>query len=689
MELAFEYNLSFLYLLLFVALAIAASMFVYYKNKNISEFTSLQLRVLLLLRFTSVLLVLVLFLNPIISRNKRVKVKPTIVLATDNSVSMSEYKTEINEVRESLIGELGEHYQFDQWIFGNQTKLADSCQFIDELSNYSDLFSTIRSNYINKNIGALVLIGDGIYNNGQNPLSHINEIDFPVYTVGVGNTKGTSDIWIKNVNNNPSVFLNNSFAVEIDIQANQLYNEMARLEIINNNKLVFTKTMLISSNDFFKTENIRFVAENKGLQKYQVRILPFDNEENVENNTYDFAINVVDEKQKVLVISEGAHPDVGALKDILETNANYEFTVVNGNIEPDNVRDYKLILFYQLPGNSLKTRQLTERMVKTGSSCLFIVGEKSNLSYLNNLEKGIAINTNNTTNEAQFVFNEAFQLFKLKEQNKNAFENFPPLITPSGDFSLSEGLQTLSFQKIKGIDFNKPLVALGKLGKQKIGYILGEGIWRWRIFEYWKNGNTDAVNELVLKMFNYLTIQQDEDNFRILHSLVYNSSEEIKIEAELLNDSYELINSAEVQLTLSIDSISEYTYTFDRQNDSYVLNIGNMDAGNYFYTARVNLGEQQYVREGSFTVINQNLEQQNLVADHQLLYQISNSTGASFVTIANITSMIDYIRTNTNIKAEKIIHHLQYGFIDNKWLFFLLLFLFSLEWFLRKYWGIY
>lgn len=689
MRLSFENDLAVFLLLGFVLIAIAGSMLVYYKNRKISELSVLQTRILSIIRATGIFLCLLLLLKPVIISRKQIKEKPVIVVAADNSESLSQSEKQMQDAIAYIGQNLGKKYTVEHWSFGEKAIIRDTLNFTDTKSNYSDILSSVSNQYINKNIGALIMLGDGIYNTGQNPLNQLSKLNFPVYTVGFGDTVRVPDIRITKVRHNQSVFINNYFSIEADIQFDKFNNQTARIEVIYNHNVVDSKTIAIPTNNYFISETFRIQAVQKGLQNYSVRVVSGTEEQNIANNSHDFAIEVIDTKHKVLIVSDGPNPDIGAIKTTLESYSNFEITLLNGNVLSEKPEAFDMFVLYQLPSAQNPNSQLIQNILKSGKPLFFILGTKTSLPYLNNLQLGISSSNGNGLIESQFSFNKDFNLFKMENENAENIESFPPLYVPYSSFTTSGELQVLGFQKIKGIATSNPLIVLGELENQKIAYLLGEGIWRWRIHDFSINHNYETINDFIYKIFNYLVLKENNENFKLQYSPVYSENEEVTISAELYNDSYEPINTPDVSLVLNKDSVSEFTFTFDKVDNKYMLNLGKPEAGNYRMEASVTLGTSEYRKTGNFMVVSLNIEKQQTVANHQLLYQLAYESGGKFYMPEKMNQLADEILLNEKIKPDKFVHFAQNELLNLKWIFMILVFMFGLEWFLRKYWGTY
>ena len=74
------------------------------------------------------------------------------------------------------------------------------------------MISTIANNHFNENIGALIIAGDGIYNQGKNPVNLTDEINFPVYTVGIGRYHGSYRCTDSKYQGKPHLIFGKSFS---------------------------------------------------------------------------------------------------------------------------------------------------------------------------------------------------------------------------------------------------------------------------------------------------------------------------------------------------------------------------------------------------------------------------------------------------------------------------------------------
>lgn len=689
MEISFDHRFAGLLILLSIIVAAAISYLLYFRNPENTNLSKLQNSILASLRFFSFTLIFLFLLSPLIERTRKIKQLPILAIAFDNSKSVQEIVPSFNQLVQAMQERFSDDYQLEFWRFGEKVENTDAITGTDRRSDYGQLIKSMKSSYINKNIGAVLMVGDGIYNQGQNPENFASGLKFPVYTIGVGDTTLRTDAMIGKVKTNKVAFLKNKFPVEIELKFSKLKNQMAYIDIENNQQQVYSTTVPIVSDDDFKLEFVNLEAKEPGLQHYKIRVRSFEGEVNLKNNEYEFVIQIMENKQKILMLSEGPHPDLGAIRNSLSDLQNFEIKSLTGNIVPDSLFAYSLVVLNQLPSVKNTSSNLLTKIRESRIPVLFLVGPNSLLEQLNSLDVGLKISASNNTEEVQAVFDKNFSLFLLSDGALESLEMAPPLIAPFGDTNLSPIMQNLAKQKMRNVETNKTLMAFGFEKGRKIGFILGEGLWRWRLNNFRTDGNHEAFNELVQKMVQYLALKQNEDNFNVHYSALFQETDEIELTAELFNDSYELVNTPDVNIKIWNDSLRELSYQFDRIEDFYRLNAGNLQPGDYSFEATTQLGNQHFSEKGSFSIAKNDIELQNIRADFGVLQKMSQQTGGQFASFENYGTLLDTIAANKQITVQQYKQTFQTEWINMKMLFFVLLLLLGAEWFFRKYWGIY
>ncbi|MCK3685018.1 hypothetical protein [Maribellus sp. YY47] len=686
----------FIHLLAVLAAALGIVILLYFKNKANSELSKIQIRILSALRFVSFFLIAVLLLAPFLRSLKKISQNPLIIAAWDNSSSMisgpdsTALSTEIKALKKELNDKLGNDFELVNYNFGEEPGTKDELSFNAKRSNYSEMLNTVSNNHFNQNIGALILVGDGIYNQGRNPVNQLSDINFPVYTIGFGDTTIVADSRIQNIRVNRTAFSGNKFPVEVDVHFSKVRNKVLKLSVVKGNEELQSVMITPPNDNYFISREFILDADQTGLQHYTAKIETVENEQNTKNNSAGFVINVLENKQKILILSDGSHPDIGAIKYTLEEQKTYDVSVFTAEPYPSNLNDYNLIILNQLPTSGKSIAQVIENAQAGRLPVLFIVGSKTFLPQLNTFDQGAKITPlAGSGEEAQPVFNPIYATFRLSEDFLEVLPKFPPLNVAYADYELDADFTTLLYQKLKNIETGKPLMATGKKNGRKVGFIFGEGIWRWRLFDYYQNQSHDRFNELINQLIQYLALRENEDNFIVEFQPVYSETDDVILNAEVYNDAFERITTGEVNITLKNFDNEDFNFTFDVQGEDYFLNAGHLPLGDYTFDAKVDIGTEEYNETGSFTVVPVNLEDVVTRADHNTLYQLASLSGGKFYLPASAGQLIDELKSGNKPKTVNYYQEMVNELLNFKWLFFVLLLILSVEWFLRKYWGVY
>lgn len=646
-------------------------------------------------RFISIFAMLLLILSPIVNSISTYIEKPIIIIANDNSESVkinsdSTLLQKLPSSIDSMINQLSENYDVKTLSFSNQIDDTLKYSYDGKITSFSNLFKEIDNRFANQNIGALIIASDGIYNEGSNPYYNAKNLNYPIYTIALGDSSEQNDIYLKEVISNKIAFLGNKFPVQLFYTTTGLKGQESKLIVTQNDNQIFTKPVIISNDNYSETVNFEIEAKSPGIQHYKIEIVPLNNEANIKNNEKKLAIDVIDNRQKILILSNSTHPDIGALKSALSSNQNFEIECFNINDFKNNVSQYNLIILHQLPSATNNITSILAEINKSKIPVLFILGSQSNIKQINSQNLGIAINQSKSSSEdAKPYVNNNFTYFELSEDIKNIFNKFPPLVVPFGDYKTSPNCEVMLFQNIKTVNTTKPLLFFVNNSENKAGFILGEGIWRWKINNYIEKENHDLFNEFINKIVQYLALKVQKDQFVLNHKKMFNESESIIFDAEYYNNSFELNNDGDITIEITDNEDIKYPFNFNKTEKTYRLSAGIFKEGIYSYVASLKTSDKMLSKKGSFSILPINIESENTIANHKLLKQLAEFNGGLFTYPLHSNKITDNIQLNKNIASimysEKNIDDV----INYKLIFGIILVLLSLEWFLRKYYGSY
>ena len=667
----------------------------YYRNTS-ADFSPFWKRLLAVFRFLSVTLLALLLLAPLVERSTRHVEEPLLLFLQDNSSSLlfAEdslwYRDQYIPEKSNFLEGLSDAHDVRRYTFGEKFSEPEEIDFSARETNMSEVFREIDARYSNRNIGAVVMAGDGIYNRGVNPLYASANVTYPVYTLALGDTVPRRDVILKNVNHNEITYLGNRFPLEIEVEALQSEGLASRLTVSRNGEELFGENITFTSNHHVENISLNLEADEAGMQHYVASLSPVEDEVSLDNNSQDFFIDVIDGRQQVLILANSPHPDVGALKEALVSNDHYEADVSLFDEFDDSPEAYDLIIMHQLPSDNHPVEAFLQRAEEAGLAVLFVIGSQTDLNAFNQLGYGLTIQLRSEeATDASPAYNQAFVLFSLQEATRNLFDELPPLKTPFGNYEIPGGAHVLLNQKIGAVRTDDPLIMFHEAGERRTGIITGEGVWLWRLHTYLRQDSHEAFDEMVSRMVNFLAVQEDRRLFRVhTDNLIY-ENESALFEAELYNRSYELINEPEVQLTVTREDGTEFPYVMGRTANAYRIDAGTFEPGTYDWEARVQVGDDVYADEGIFNVVTLDLEGLRTIADHRLLNQLAENTGAKMFYPNQWNEMAEDIRGRDDIKPRMYAQKEFVEIINLKPLFFIILTLLAVEWFVRKRSGSY
>ena len=686
------------YILFCVLLGLVVAFVLYYKDKTFKDQATWLKGLMSAIRFSAVTLLAMLLLSPLLKSLITEIKKPVVVLAQDQSESIlaDMDSVQLNAYKQSfkaLGDELRKDYDLKEYAFGNKVREGVDFEFTDKVSNMSELLKNLYDLYSNQNLGAIVLASDGIYNEGSNPIYAGAKLAAPIYTIALGDTIPKKDLVLKRVFHNKIAYLDDKFSIQIDINAQNCAGGNTTLNVssVDNGKTNVIQKIPISikKNDFFTTKEVILDAKKSGVQRYRISLNKIPGEVTTVNNNQDIFVDILDARQKILILAHSPHPDLSAIKQIISTNKNYEVTTNYIDQLKVDVGTFDFVILHQLPSTSNDASAVLNTLYEKSIPRLYVIGMQSDISKFGKIQPLLDLKSDGrNSNDVQAKVAANFSLFTLDERITSELPKFAPLTAPFGEFTDNANTQVLLYQRIGKIDTQYPLLLFGEQNNIKMGVLCAEGIWKWRLFDYLQHENHDIVDELITKSVQYLSLKEDKRKFRVsVNKNIFKENEEIYFDAELYNNSYELINDPDASITITNEERKDFNFTFNKKNKAYSLNSGFFPVGNYKFRGTVMSGGEELVYNGQFSVKPIQLEVFETTADHGLLRLLSEKYGGAMVYPSNIASVGTLIKAKETVKPTIYQTSKTRSLINLKWIFFALFGLLIIEWFLRRYFG--
>jgi hypothetical protein len=681
-------------------LGLGYAMLLYYRDTTFREQTSRVNFGLGLLRFLTVTILSALLLSPLLKTTITDTKRPVVVMAQDQSESiglelqgqsLDQYKQQWQSLRDALSVD----YDVHEIAIGDHVREGVDFNFQDKVSNLSQAMQGIYDMYGVQNLGAIVLASDGIYNEGSNPAYSGAQFSAPVFTVALGDTTPKKDLLVKRVFNNKIAYLGDKFTVQIDVAATNCSGAQSVLTVTKVNgderKQLQSIPVSVLSNDYFTTKEVIIEADQPGVTQYEIALAKIPGEASTVNNTRSIFIDVLDARQKILLLANSPNPDLSALRETLESNKNYQIAVAYINEPGIDVAKFDFVILHNLPSHNNDISGILNTLNDKRIPRFFISGMQTNFPALAKAQGLVNMQSaGQQTDDVQGIVSKQFAAFSLDARVVEELPKFNPVTCPFGNFSATPQAQVILWKQIGKVPTDQPLLAVGETNGVKTGVFTGEGLWKWRLFDYMQHSNHEIFDELIEKTVQYLSLKEDKRKFRInLDKSIFNENEPVTIGAELYNDNYELTNEPDVALVIRNRDGKEFPYTFNKSGKAYTLKAGILPVGNYTFKATTTFNGQNLLYEGKFSVQPIQQELFETTANHGVLRQLSAKYGGEMTGPANFASIAEKIKANQLIKPVIYQTSQTNPLINLKWIFALLATLLAAEWFLRRYFGAY
>lgn len=625
---------------------------------------------------------LLIIISPKIKKRNTEEQKPIVLLLQDNSTSikkaigssLADYQQKLN----SLNNKLAKQYRLVTYNLDGASSKDSLQQFNANSTNLSKAINEATELYGQQNLSAIILASDGWYNEGNNPLYADIPLNGALYSIAIGDTAMPQDIRIAKVYANKSTSLNSQWEVRADILATQCNGVQQNIVLSDaQGNIVATAPISISSNKFDASVSFSVKANKTGLQQFKLSTAKIGNEQNIVNNSAAIFVEVLEEKKKILLLAAAPHPDIKAISEAIKGLDQYELSIKMANEIPNNLQEYAAIILHQLPSNNNNISAANFR----NKNVWVIAGVQNNYFETNQLQKAVSFGLGIATRSVEAQYNKAFSSFTLPNNLAAISDILPPLSVSANDMKAQANTQVL-FSDNEG----KPLWTMLS-GQNNCAVLSGEGVWRWRLYEYKNTKQNIVIDECIRQTINFLTANNNNKPFRTeLAKYIWNNPEHVQISAYLYNANNEQINKPEANIVIKDSNGKSMNFAFERNGNAYRIDLGALSPGIYNYVASTNYDGKNLSDQGKFLVTSSTIEDQENGCNYSLMYALAaKNNGATFNT-QNMLAVYDSIVANNAIKPLLSEQIEQADLIDWKWLFAIILLVATAEWLLRKYW---
>ncbi len=452
-----------------------------------------------------------------------------------------------------------------------------------------------------------------------------------------------------------------------------------KFTIKESGKLIYTKNIQLSKTKNSAKLSFHLPTTSVGKHYYTATVSALKNEKTTLNNTQKFTVEVIDEQSKIVLITDMLHPDIGMLKRSIESNKQRKLVIKKATDKID-LHKYQMVVLYQ--PNS-KFSAIFKSIKKQKKNFLIVTGTQTDWNFLNTNQHYFKKEVIRKTEDYNPKFNPSYMSFLNKDLG---FANFAPLTDFFGDVTFSTAHETLLFQKINNFSSNKPLLATFEENGIRGAVILGENTWRWRMASKIETRSFIDFDMFVSKLIHYLSSTKRSKLLEVTNKSNFLANEPVKINAQLFNANFAFNPNASLWVALQDKKTKKIIkYPFALLNNTYELNLTNLNPGKYSYIVSVDNSKQK--AKGSFVISSFSMEQQFIGANKTSLEYLALNNNGIISYPNTIPNLVEKILANQNYKTIQKYKEIKTPLIDWKYVLGFILFFLGLEWFIRKYKG--
>ncbi|MCM5663208.1 vWA domain-containing protein [Galbibacter mesophilus] len=636
------------------------------------------------LRFVTIFTVLLLLLAPEISNKTVFTERPSLNLLLDNSSSIRKFGFDSvsQSIHDNIVNddELREKFSINTFTFDEKLNTSDSVTFKGKQTNIAASLKGLKRIQKQSN-SAVVLLSDGNQTFGEDYQYFTKEYQNPIYPIVLGDTTRFSDLKITQLNVNKYAYLKNKFPVEAFLSYEGDSEVTSDFRIIKGNQVVFSKKVSFNTENRSEVIQTELLADKTGVQQLKAEIVPLSEEKNKTNNTKLFAIEVIDEKNNIAIVTDVLHPDIGALKKIIESNEFRKASIIRVEEMNKIENDFQLYILYQ-PNVAFK--RVLEEIKASNQNYWIIDGTDTNWSFLNTMDLGLQQTVSPSEEDFLPVLNPNFGPFQVENID---FSDFPPLLSSMGNASFLSSNEILLYKKIGAIETSEPLLATFGDNNQKAAILFGEGIWKWRSASYREMESTETFDNFFGKLIQYLASNKKRSRLTVENESFYYGNASITIKASYYDKNFVFDPNASLEIEVKNQDTNEsVTFPMLFKGTFYQVDVSSLPAGNYDFTVRET--SEKIAQAGSFTILEYDVEKQFVNPDIKRLTELANTTEGKVFYSKDFEILKEELLTNSRYLAVQKSKENIVPLIEWQWLLILLSITLAAEWFLRKYYGL-
>ena len=705
-----------LFALLAIAIAVAAAL-LYYRITLPPVAPALR-RILMVLRGLALLLLLLLFLEPILRIISTTVHRPVLSVLVDDSKSMGiadksgDRAAQARAVLQSPpLAHIAERADVRYLAFstGSVVVPADSLASLSFSGDGTDIATAVHdaaATQTSASAHAMLIISDGVTTLGKNPLHDAASYGIPVYTVGVGDAAEQRDVLISHVAGNAVVYAGVPAPVDVIVKSAGYPGQKVEVTIADGQRVMERKSLTLEEGVREYELSLTYTPEGEGVRSYTVGVSSLPGELTAKNNRRTFTARVRKNALEVLLIAGAPSPDVTAVRQAIAEVEQFtvrSFTQApsgqffEGAVRSETIDSADCVVLVGYPGagsqpavlqrvfGALNARPVPVLVVTTKATDLRALTRYADwlpftADMISQAEYEVAVDPT-ASEKAVPVFTPDH-----REQD-DPWRRLPPVFTTRTVIAAKADATVQAVTRAQGIDPVRPVIMARRVERRRIAAIAAYGVWRWRLMAQRSAQTETFFGGFMANTLRWLTAPDDTGPVIAKpFKESFAQGEPLMFTAQVYDPRGNAVEDAEVKLVIAKGSDVREALLPPRGSGRYeggTAGIHTDGAFRYRVTASRN-GTVLGSDSGQVHISGTAIEFLNTRMDEGTLTALAARTGGAFMRpeeIGRLDSLLSgdaFFAPRTTTSASEI--HVRMS----SWYIGVLILLFAAEWFIRK-----
>ena len=572
---------------------------------------------------------------------------------------------------------------------------------------------------------AIIVFSDGIANGERKTLEGMAPLSVPVFAVGVGPQEGFTDVRIARLGAPDFAFRGREFKVGLTVQASGMKGKTVPVLFNRGRNLIATRQVAIDSDFFEQDVTLTFTPKEIGTHAFSVGIPAQPGEQIAPNNHKEFKVEVQRDKIRILTLSGSPAWNYRFLRMAMKQDPLIElvsFVFLRTPTDTVDVPESQLSLI-PFPIDDIFLEELKnfdvvflddfshrayfnpvylERVrdfVRDGGGLAMLGGTRAfdNGGYSESALREVlpveldGKGTFETRGPVQAVLTPAgrahpiTRLLPDPKTNEETWRRLPAL-TGVNQVRAARGETLLSAS-------GTPLLTIGRFGKGRTLALMTDDAWRWNFISVGNKETPQNHLKLMRQAVRWLAQEPSFEQVQLRPVPPSQPGEKIPIKLRVLKDDFTPTREASVQLRVFSPEGEPIIVSAAPAADEgeYGGEFTPTREGTYRIEAEATLGGKVLGRDRtSFTAAYSYGEADDGRPRLDLLKQLAETSKGEYIPIAEWDDKaVERIAARLeSIAPSEIVEQRQTRLWSNLWPFAILLALLSVEWWMRRKWGL-